>query len=60
MKEVLPKVPLKLTENGLILQPADPDVLALPPLRKVLKKSMIRHGLSSADLVALAPLSMSL
>lgn len=39
VKEVLPKVPLKLTENGLILQPADPDVLALPPLRKALKKA---------------------
>lgn len=39
IKEVLPKLPMKLTDNGLVLQPADPDVLALPPLRKVLKKA---------------------
>lgn len=39
VKEVLPKLPLRLTENGLVLQPADPDVLALPPLRKTLKKA---------------------
>ncbi|MGE6786708.1 replication protein RepA [Ensifer adhaerens] len=39
IKEVLPKLPLKLTESGLILQPADPDVLALPPKRTLLKKA---------------------
>lgn len=39
IKEVLPKLPLKLTENGLILQPADPDALALPPKRQLLKKA---------------------
>ncbi|MBY3003953.1 replication protein RepA [Rhizobium leguminosarum] len=31
--EVLPKTPLKLTERGLILQPADPGMLELPKLR---------------------------
>lgn len=44
IKEVLPKLPLKLTENGLVLQPADPDVLALPPLRKALKKPDAPRG----------------
>lgn len=39
IKEVLPKLPMKLTDTGLILQPADPDVLALPPLRRALKKA---------------------
>lgn len=39
LKEVLPKLPLKLTEQGLVLSPADPAVLALPPVRKPLKKA---------------------
>lgn len=39
IKEVLPKLPMKLTEKGLFLQPADPDVLALPPMRKLPKKT---------------------
>lgn len=39
LKEVLPKLPLKLTEQGLVLSPADPAVLALPPVRKSLKKT---------------------
>lgn len=39
IKEVLPKLPLKLTESGLLLHPADPDVLALPPKRVLLKKA---------------------
>ena len=39
LKEVLPKLPLKLTEKGLVLTPADPGVLALPPVRKSLKKA---------------------
>lgn len=39
LKEVLPKLPLKLTEQGLVLSPADPAVLALPPVRKALKKA---------------------
>lgn len=30
LKEVFPKLPIRLTEGGLILEPADPDVLALP------------------------------
>lgn len=34
LKEVLPKLPLKLTEAGLVLSPADPTVLALPPARR--------------------------
>nr|WP_176454365.1 replication protein RepA [Sinorhizobium fredii]CEL26556.1 replication protein A [Sinorhizobium fredii HH103] len=39
IREVLPKLPLKLTESGLILEPADPSVLALPPKRTLLKKA---------------------
>ena len=39
LKEVLPNLPLKLTEQGLVLSPADPAVLALPPVRKPLKKT---------------------
>jgi Plasmid encoded RepA protein len=35
--EVFPKLPVKLTEQGLTLQPAGPDVLALP-VRKPTKK----------------------
>ncbi len=37
LKEVLPKLPLKLTEHGLTLSPADPEALALPA-RRALKK----------------------
>lgn len=33
IKEVLPKIPVKVTEDGLILEPADPSVLALPAPR---------------------------
>lgn len=33
--EVFPKAPVKLSEKGLILQPADPDVLALPAPRPI-------------------------
>lgn len=39
LKEVLPKLPLNLNEQGLVLSPADPAVLALPPARKPLKKA---------------------
>ena len=38
LKEVLPKLPLKLTERGLTLAPADPDVLALPARRTLVSK----------------------
>ena len=38
LKEVFPKLPVKLTEQGLILSPADPEVLSLPK-RQLLKKS---------------------
>jgi hypothetical protein len=30
LKEVFPKLPIKLNEDGLVLSPADPSVLALP------------------------------
>jgi hypothetical protein len=36
--EVFPKLPVKLTENGLTLLPAGPDVLALPAPRATAKK----------------------
>lgn len=39
LTEVLPKLPLKLTEKGMVLHPAEPAVLALPPVRKALKKA---------------------
>jgi hypothetical protein len=38
IKEVLPKLPLKVTEQGISLEPADPDVLALPAPRRIRKK----------------------
>ncbi len=38
LKEVFPKLPLKLTENGLTLYPADPAVLALPAPRSASKR----------------------
>lgn len=34
IKEVFPKLPIKVTEEGISLEPADPDVLALPARRK--------------------------
>lgn len=37
--EILPKLPATLTEDGLILQPAGPDVLALPSPRTKSNKS---------------------
>ncbi|MFD1696781.1 replication protein RepA [Roseibium aestuarii] len=37
IEEVFPKLPIKLTEDGLNLRPADPNVLALPA-QKVSKK----------------------
>jgi hypothetical protein len=37
IREVFPKLPLRLTEAGLILQPADPQVLALPSPRTIKK-----------------------
>lgn len=33
IREVFPKLPLRLTENGLILEPAGPEVLSLPTRR---------------------------
>lgn len=42
LKEVLPKLPLKLTEHGLVLHPADPDALALPAPRAVAKSKVAR------------------
>nr|BAA89406.1 replication protein [Rhodopseudomonas palustris] len=33
IKEVLPKLPLKLTQYGISIEPADPAVLALPAIR---------------------------
>lgn len=36
--EVFPKLPIKLTDNGLSLQPAGPEVLALPALRSPKKR----------------------
>ncbi|UGY20897.1 hypothetical protein HAP48_0049195 (plasmid) [Bradyrhizobium septentrionale] len=33
IKEVFPKLPVKLDENGIRLEPAGPDVLALPAVR---------------------------
>lgn len=38
LKEVFPKLPIKLTEEGLSLQPAGPEVLALPAPRSRSKK----------------------
>lgn len=38
MAEVFPKLPLKLTETGLTLQPAGPEVLALPAPRAIKKR----------------------
>ncbi|MER9458164.1 replication protein RepA [Mesorhizobium sp. M0478] len=38
LKEVLPKLPLKLTERGLTLSPADPDALALPAQRTLIRR----------------------
>ena len=37
--EVFPKLPVKLTSNGLSLQPAGPDVLALPAPRPAKKRA---------------------
>jgi len=37
IKEVLPKIPLKVTEQGLVLEPADISVLALPTPRATKK-----------------------
>jgi hypothetical protein len=36
--EVFPKLPVRLNENGMTLQPAGPDVLALPALKAVQKR----------------------
>ncbi|ANP91191.1 MULTISPECIES: replication protein RepA [Rhizobium] len=38
IKELLPEAPFKLTESGIILQPADLGALRLPLMRKSLKK----------------------
>jgi hypothetical protein len=38
IKEVFPKLPLRLTENGLILEPASPDVLSLPTPKSVKRR----------------------
>lgn len=38
LKEVFPKLPLKLTEAGLSLENADPAVLALPKLTRIKKR----------------------
>ena len=38
IKEVLPKLPIKLTEHGMTISPADPEVLALPVPRAIRKK----------------------
>ncbi|QRG10284.1 hypothetical protein EZH22_31275 (plasmid) [Xanthobacter dioxanivorans] len=37
LKEVLPKIPVKVTEDGLVMEPADPHVLALPAPRAARK-----------------------
>ncbi|MFO0518660.1 MAG: hypothetical protein ACK5ZW_16380 [Betaproteobacteria bacterium] len=40
--EVFPKLPLQLTEQGLVLHPIDPEALALPeprPTRKATKSA---------------------
>lgn len=37
LKEVLPKIPVRVSEEGLILDPADPSVLALPAPRRARK-----------------------
>lgn len=37
LKEVLPKLPLTITEDGVSLLPAGPDVLALPAPRRIKK-----------------------
>lgn len=37
LREVFPKLPLRLTEGGIILEPAGPEVLALPAHRPVKK-----------------------
>lgn len=34
IRDVFPRLPVRLTEDGLEVQPADPDVLSLPPLRR--------------------------
>lgn len=38
IREVFPKLPLKLSENGLLLEPAGPEVLALPAPRLFKKR----------------------
>ncbi|WP_439926221.1 replication protein RepA [Nitrobacter sp. JJSN] len=38
LKEVFPKLPLKLTDTGLFLENADPAVLALPKLARIKKR----------------------
>lgn len=38
IKEVFPKLPLKLSEEGITLEPADPSVLALPAPRPIKKR----------------------
>jgi hypothetical protein len=38
VKEVFPKIPLKLTETGLMLEAADPAVLALPAKARLKKR----------------------
>lgn len=39
IREVLPKLPLKLTENGLILESADPEQVLALPTRRLAKKT---------------------